>query len=213
MDVPDNRSDSSGNGYTCSSVVFTRMFFFGLVSKAYSWNKIRLKRMPVTSWLLIGSGVGTATFLMIVLFLNEPDFSILTDLRYLLPAALVGIFILGFYPLTQVYQHEEDLKRGDRTISIIMGISGTFFLSFTLLSISLIMLGIYIYFAFTPDLTYLYVSLLIPGVIYFIYWWRLVSMDKKQASFDHCFRLSFIAASGLNIFCIAAIIRLNRLNF
>jgi len=188
-------------------------FLYGLASKAYSWDKIRLKRMPFVSWMLIGSGVGTIAFLMIVIFLNKPDFKILIDPNYLIPAGVVGTFILGFYPLTQVYQHKEDLKRGDMTISMIIGINGTFVLSGILLSVSLLILGVYIYFFFTSFLLFLYIILQIPGIIYFLYWWTRVLKDKKEANFDHNFRLSFIATSGLNIFCITAIIILNKLKF
>lgn len=188
-------------------------FIYGLASKAYSWDKTRLKRRPVTGWLLTSAGVGTITFLLVVLFLKKPDFRILFDPYYLIPAVLVGTFILGFFPLTQIYQHKEDFKRGDMTISIALGINGTFVLSAVLLSLSLTGLGAYLYFTFTRGLSVLYVLLQLPAVIYFIYWWRSVSIDEGQASFDHCFRMSVIATGGLNIFCVAAIIILNRLNF
>ncbi len=188
-------------------------FLYGIASKLYSWNKTRLKRRPVLSWLLTGSGVGSIAFLMSVVFLDTPDFGKLTEPGILLPAAFIGIFILGFYPLTQVYQHEEDFKRGDKTISMMLGIRGTFLLSFILLSISLAGLGTYFYYKLTTILLFLYISLLIPGVLYFLYWWHCILKDEKHANFDHCFRLSIIATAGLNIFCTIAIISFKSINF
>jgi 4-hydroxybenzoate polyprenyltransferase len=188
-------------------------FLYGLVSKAYSWDRIRLKRLPVISWLLTGVGVGTIGFLMTVFFLDKPDFSMLLDPYYMIPAGLVGIFILGFYPLTQVYQHQDDRTRGDRTISMVAGIRGTFVLSAVLLLLSLTGLGIYIYFLFNPTIMLYYITLQVPGIVYFIYWLYRVWLDKQQACFDHIFRLSIISTSGLNIFCFAVILSLNKLNF
>lgn len=207
------------DGMAITTALFVHPLFslgcliYGLASKAYSWDKTRLKRRPVAGWLLTSTGVGTITFLLVVLFLNTPAFGILFDPYYLIPAVLVGTFILGFYPLTQVYQHKDDCKRGDKTISMAVGVNGTFVLSAVLLALSLTSLGFYLSFILTPGLLILYILLQLPGVIYFIYWWRSVWMDEEQASFDHCFRMSVIATSGLNIFCAAAIIVLNRLNF
>jgi 4-hydroxybenzoate polyprenyltransferase len=187
-------------------------FIYGIASKSYSWNRIRLKKLPVASWLLTGTGVGTAGFLMAVFFLNKPDFSLLINPYYIIPAGLSGIFILGFYPLTQVYQHQDDRKRGDKTISMVMGIRGTFVLSAILLLLSLTGLAVYIYFNFFPNLLFLYIILQLPGILYFIYWSYRVWRDERQASFDYIFRLSIISSSGLNIFCFAAILALNRFN-
>ena len=44
----------------------------------------------------------------------------------LLLALVSTLFLCGSYPLTQVYQHEEDARRGDRTLSLRLGIRGTF---------------------------------------------------------------------------------------
>lgn len=42
-------------------------------------------------------------------------------------ACLISSCLIGAsYPLTQIYQHEEDSKRGDRTLSILLGYRGFF---------------------------------------------------------------------------------------
>ncbi len=37
-----------------------------------------------------------------------------------------SLLIGGFYPLTQIYQHEEDVRDGVKTISYKLGYTGTF---------------------------------------------------------------------------------------
>jgi 1,4-dihydroxy-2-naphthoate octaprenyltransferase len=36
------------------------------------------------------------------------------------------MLLAGSYPLTQVYQHGEDSRRGDHTLSLLLGFKGTF---------------------------------------------------------------------------------------
>jgi 1,4-dihydroxy-2-naphthoate octaprenyltransferase len=39
-----------------------------------------------------------------------------------LPVVAAGLLIGGFYPLTQVYQHDQDSKDGVTTISMLLGL-------------------------------------------------------------------------------------------
>jgi 1,4-dihydroxy-2-naphthoate octaprenyltransferase len=46
--------------------------------------------------------------------------------KFLYPALLSTCLLLGSYPMTQIYQHEEDARRGDKTFSLLLGIKETF---------------------------------------------------------------------------------------
>ncbi|NJK83733.1 MAG: ubiquinone biosynthesis protein UbiA, partial [Saprospiraceae bacterium] len=61
-----------------------------------------------------------------------------------MPAILSSLMLLGSYPMTQIYQHEEDAKRGDTTLSLKLGILGTF--HFTAITFGLATAGFVAYF-------------------------------------------------------------------
>ena len=45
-----------------------------------------------------------------------------------IPAILSSLLLFGSYPMTQIYQHEEDARRGDKTLSLKLGIQGLSYL-------------------------------------------------------------------------------------
>ena len=56
-----------------------------------------------------------------------------------------SLLIGGFYPLTQIYQHEEDYNDGVITISYLLGYKGTFFLLALYMLLAFITLGMNIF--------------------------------------------------------------------
>ena len=105
------------------------MLIYIAVSKAYSWNKIRLKKYGFTGWLMVMIFQGGYTFLLVNMSTeNNFSFSWFNN-KNLESMLLASLLIGGFYPLTQIYQHEEDAGRGDFTISYKLGVLGTFIFS------------------------------------------------------------------------------------
>ena len=102
------------------------LIIYGLISKAYSHPAIRLKKYPLLSWLIVGLFQGAFTYLATVQVLSQLEVPSLLSVRYLLPALICTSNLWAVYPLTQVYQHEEDAQRGDLTYSRLVGIEGTF---------------------------------------------------------------------------------------
>ncbi|OON69018.1 UbiA family prenyltransferase [Hymenobacter sp. CRA2] len=96
-----------------------------LVSKAYSYERIRLKKYPVISTLVVVLFQGAFTFLMTQVGAGGAPDEILAPAN-LLVAGVSSLFLCGSYPLTQVYQHQEDRQRGDQTLSLLLGVRGTF---------------------------------------------------------------------------------------
>ncbi|MFM8914314.1 MAG: UbiA family prenyltransferase, partial [Flammeovirgaceae bacterium] len=98
------------------SFLFAAMLFvYGLASKAYSHPSVRLKKYPFGGWLVTGFFQGFFTFLMSYVGINHAEAGNLVQAKVLIPAALTSIMLWGNYPMTQVYQHEEDAKHGDST--------------------------------------------------------------------------------------------------
>jgi 1,4-dihydroxy-2-naphthoate octaprenyltransferase len=108
----------------------------------------------------------------------------------------------GNYPMTQIYQHEEDVKRGDITLSVKLGIKGTFL--FTAILFSIASTGFVFYFTEYYQIKYALVFLLAlsPVLAYFVYWFSLVRRDEGEANHMHTMRLNFISATCLNAFFI-----------
>src|SRR5688572_1354171 len=77
-------------------------------SKAYSYRGIRLKKYPVIGYLTVILFQGAFTF-WLVYFGSNPGTSLPFPWQGMLIATLL---IGGFYPLTQVYQHRQDLDDG-----------------------------------------------------------------------------------------------------
>jgi len=96
-----------------------------LVSKAYSYDGIRLKKYPLLSTAVVVVFQGAFTFLMTQVGTGASGAQLFEKTNLLL-AFVSTLFLCGSYPLTQVYQHAEDGRRGDRTLSLRLGIRGTF---------------------------------------------------------------------------------------
>jgi len=97
---------------------------------AYSYPGVRLKARPFASVLTIGAGQGVLPFVAGWLATPSPHGLSPISLLGALSAAFVAI---ALYPLTQLYQIEEDRQRGDRTVAVVLGPSRCFALSHGLL--------------------------------------------------------------------------------
>jgi 4-hydroxybenzoate polyprenyltransferase len=86
-----------------------------LLGIAYSHPAIRLKGKPLGSLLVIGLGQGIFAG-MAGYVIAQPDLLTVGPLAWLGIGA-VALITIGFYPLTQIYQIEEDLARGDLTFA------------------------------------------------------------------------------------------------
>jgi len=188
-------------GFIKVSLLFAVMLFiYGLVSKAYSHPLTRLKKFPIGGWLTVGIFQGFFTFLMCYVGINDFGIENLMNARILIPATLSSVILLGTYPMTQVYQHEEDAKRGDRTISLMLGITGTF--TFVLIIFTLAAAGYVWYFYSFYELRFgiVFLMSLSPVVVFFLIWFLLVLKNPAKANFSNTMWLNFLSALCLNGF-------------
>lgn len=121
----------------------------------------------------------------------------LTHFQVLLPAFICTSNLLAIYPLTQVYQHEEDARRGDLTMSRVLGVRNTFLNAVFWLGLSAV--GFLIYFGFTLDLLLL-IAMLSPLLGFFAWWMLQVWKDESKANFKNTMWLNLLAGICLNIF-------------
>ena len=83
------------------------IFFYILASRAYSYRKIRLKKYPIIGYLTVIIFQGAVTFFL-VYHGSDSNHTINVPVMAMIASSLL---IGGFYPLTQIYQHDEDYKR------------------------------------------------------------------------------------------------------
>ncbi|MDJ1503472.1 UbiA family prenyltransferase [Xanthocytophaga agilis] len=178
------------------------LFVYGLISKLYSYDKVRLKKYPILSWILASFFQGAFTFLMTYQAINALQLEALTDSAVIIPALLSTAFLGGSYPMTQVYQHAEDARRGDMTLSRLLGIRGTFI--FAAVAFQLTSLGFWYYFQTYYEGMYFvwFILCLAPGLVHFLVWTVKVWKDKKFADFRSTMRLNWLTATGMNLFFI-----------
>ncbi len=183
------------------SVEFAIMLFiYGMVSKAYSHPSIRLKKYAIGSWLVAGFFQGFFTFLMVYVGVSGTSLLFPQPPEMWLGATLSSLMLWGSYPMTQIYQHDEDAKRGDFTLSYRLGILGTF--HFTAIFFGFATLGFWLYYrAYFGELpARLYLIALLPVLGYFSYWYIRTRKNRSQADFHHTMRLNFLSSLCLNLF-------------
>ncbi|MFN8346764.1 MAG: UbiA family prenyltransferase [Spirosomataceae bacterium] len=186
-------------GWVFVGQIFTLyLLIYGFISKAYSHPAIRLKKYPVLSWVVVTVFQGAFTYLGVYQAIT-PEFllSQTADRAILLPAFICTSNLLAIYPLTQVYQHEEDARRGDLTMSRVLGIRGTFLNACFWLGLSGI--GFLAYFGFSRDFLLL-LLLLCPLILFFAWWmWQVWKMEAA-ADFKNTMRLNLLAGICLTVF-------------
>jgi len=176
---------------------------YGMASKVYSWNVTRIKKYGFISWLFVGAGQGTGIFLLTVAAVSHPYQSLSMILRdNALPAVCAGLFLLGVFPLTQIYQHEEDGRRKDMTLSRMLGVPHTFLCAAACLVAAI---GGFLYYFYAHrglGTAGLFLALILPAVAYFITWFLGCLKDPARADFGRTMRMNFLASTGVIVFGI-----------
>ncbi len=170
---------------------FCCVLLFNFLSKAYSHPSVRLKKYPVISFLVVFIFQGgfiyytcyTAITLPFVDFYSE-DF-----IACLVSSCLIG----ASYPLTQIYQHEEDSKRGDHTLSLLLGYKGSFLFSAVVFFIGLDLMFYYWMLAEKILNFYVFAICTLPILFYFVWWFLKVLKDVKNANFMNAMRMTLIS--------------------
>lgn len=185
-------------------VLALALFIYSSVSKAYSNDKIRLKKYPTISWITVGIFQGAFTYLTVIQAIDNALISDLMQEKYLFPAVLSSFNLLGFYPMTQIYQHEEDAKRGDLTMSRLLGIRGTFL--FTAGIFLLVTIGFFFFFQgkkiFNFSAFIVYLLVMSPVLIFFNVWFLKVLKNEQLADYKHTMQLNFWGSICLNVFFV-----------
>jgi len=173
-----------------------------VASRAYSYRGIRLKKYPIFGYLTVVVFQGGLTFWLVMHGSSE---SLTTDIPWIgmLAAALL---IGGFYPLTQIYQHEQDRADGVISISSLLGYKGTFVFTAIVYALAMSSLAFYLISTLQETSFYILQIFFIPILVYFIWWFKEVAKDTKAADFSHTMRMNIIASVCSNAAFITLLI-------
>jgi 1,4-dihydroxy-2-naphthoate polyprenyltransferase len=179
---------------------------FILMSRAYSNRRIRLKKQPFLSFLIVAFFQGAFVYIMSYIALSGLSIFQVMSLNGTLRAMLISsLFIGSIYPLTQIYQHRADRFDGVISLSYLLGYTGSFIFSLLLF----VLAGVFMFLHFNQqnDLSSftLFSLIMTPVVIFFIYWLIRVRNDKKQANFKNSMFMNFITSLCMNAFFLILI--------
>jgi 1,4-dihydroxy-2-naphthoate polyprenyltransferase len=171
-----------------------------LASRAYSYRGIRLKKYPIAGWLTVVSCQGALVFFLVYQGSHPLSAGINASLQAPVEGMIVSSLLLGgFYPLTQVYQHEADRRDGVRTLSMVLGHRGSFVFTGVLYTIAFLLLAHY--FLSTLQITEFKVlaTCMLPVVVYFLIWAVKVWRDPAQANYANSMRMNLLGSICLNV--------------
>jgi 1,4-dihydroxy-2-naphthoate octaprenyltransferase len=189
---------------TCLIIIYV------IASRLYSWRKIRLKKFAIIGFLTVFICQGFLVYFMVQFACNitlnkeynnlniEHFFLTLINNHHLILGFIASLFIGSIYPISQIYQHEQDKKDGVNTISAKLGFNGTFIFSgiqFILAS------GLFSYLLIQNEnykALIIYSLFQLPVISYFLFWFYKVIKDNSEANFKNTMKMNIISAVCMN---------------
>lgn len=171
---------------------------YWLMSKAYSHPTIRLKKFPWISWTVVALFQGGWTVVMVWTgaLQSGQNAAGFPDKTWPL---LASLFLAGSYPLTQIYQHKEDKLRGDHTLSLLLGIRGTFIFSGVCIALGsfLLMWTLRVKFPLSSLLMMGFCAS--PSFLVFSQWAIQCFKDPSEANYRNTMRFNRISSLSLSL--------------
>jgi 1,4-dihydroxy-2-naphthoate polyprenyltransferase len=112
--------------------------------------------------------------------------------------AASSLLIGGFYPLTQVYQHEADKADNVHTISYLLGYRGTFIFCAAVYSLAMAVMAWFFFSTLQEKSFFILLLFLLPVLLYFFWWFKKVRRDIAAANFQYTMRMNIIASICTN---------------
>jgi 1,4-dihydroxy-2-naphthoate polyprenyltransferase len=176
--------------------IFTLVMLFYIgASKAYSYRGIRLKKYPYLGYFIVILFQGAVTF-WLVYYGSNPEQNITVPWQGMV---ICSLLVGGFYPLTQIYQHKQDLDDGVNTISYKLGYIGTFIFCAIVYILAWVFMAQFFIGNKHGDQLLVIGIFFIPVIVYFIRWFVLVHKNYQQANFKNTMKMNWLAATCTNI--------------
>lgn len=169
-----------------------------MASRLYSNRNIRFKKFPIIGFLVVFIFQGAWIFCANIFALSSSN--LFSNQSVIFSAITSSFFIATIYPLTQIYQHEADHKDGVKTLSMSLGIKGTFIFSMFMFSIA----TFFIYLSFHANDTinnfWLFNIVMLPSTIYFLFWMLKSFKNEVHANFKNTMVMLVLSSLLNNLF-------------
>lgn len=191
-------------GIACAlfiSVYFSILvLIFILVSRAYSYRKLRLKKYAVIGFLTVFLFQGAFIYLMTSVAITSVPLIQFFTLNNIICMSIASLFIGSIYPLTQIYQHESDKKDGVISISYKLGYIGTFVFSGILFSIATLLLFYYFSLKHQQIDLILFIVMILPAAYYLTVWFKKVRNNTIHANFENTMKMNMLTSVCMNLY-------------
>jgi 1,4-dihydroxy-2-naphthoate octaprenyltransferase len=187
-----------------SAIIFTNeilgwdkavwLLIYIVFSRLYSFRKIRLKKYPIIGYLTVVLNQGGLIFVLVSLVSSNMPIHEISPLLIVAAIFLIG----GFYPITQIYQHEQDKTDGVTTISMLLGKRGTFVFCGLLYAFAFSILAFHFQSIQQIHLFFILQVFFIPVIVFFLFWAIQVWKDERNADFKRTMRMNWIASIASN---------------
>jgi len=185
------------------SPLFTScVLIYIICSRLYSYRGVRLKQYPILGYLVVIVNQGALTFFMIY---HGSDIYLTNHMSWL--GLLAAAFLIGgFYPITQLYQHEADKNDRVNTISMIMGKKGTFIFCALMYLVAIFILWLYYSRRELYTMFIVLIIFFLPVAVYFMHWFLKVLKDENKADFKHTMQMNWLASTCTSLAFITIIL-------
>jgi len=181
------------------SMLFNGLYLFSLaLFWVYSSPIGRWKGHPWLSLLTIGLSTGTNSFLMGVLALGD-----FLQWWHFTTSIGVAFMLTAMYPVSQIFQIDEDRLRGDYTFAVRYGIKGiqSLYSSFSGIGISLVDIGLFQINLYLPVLFTIFS--VIPIIIVST---RLKKLKGSMDEYEGVMRLKYVMSFSFVILSLCVIL-------
>ena len=193
-------------GLIVSAYFSLLVLIFVLVSRAYSYRKVRLKKYAVIGFLTVFVFQGAFVYLMTAAAISTFSFANFFTLNNIICMSVASLFIGSIYPLTQIYQHDADKKDGVISISYKLGYIGTFIFSSILFSIAVGFLFYYFNLKHQQIAMVLFLLITLPVVIKLGIWFSKVRKDTANANFENTMAMNLLTSACMNLYFLVLIL-------
>lgn len=173
---------------------------FVLMSHAYSYRGLRLKKYPVIGFLTVSIFQGGFVYLIALSSTADLPLSAFLTVKNMTCMAVATLFMGSVYPLTQIYQHDADKKDGVISLSYKLGYHGTFIFSGILFSIATVLLLYYFNIKHQMIALILFLLINVPVMIYLSRWFGRVRQNVSNASFESTMTMNMLTSSCMNLY-------------
>ena len=171
-------------------------------SKAYSYRGLRLKKYPLTGYLVVIIFQGALTFGLVYAASSATDPFQVPWQGMVISSLLIG----GFYPLTQIYQHQQDLADGVHSISWKLGYKGSFVFCAAIYTLAWTFMAQFFINKGEGNKLLVLSIFFVPVLVYFTWWFLRVIKSNSAANFKNAMGMNWLASICTNLAFVTLLI-------